>query len=862
MTATAIQTAEPGSALGRAVPSRVPGVRLLGRYEGGGYVEDRYLVMRPDGQTAMLTRLAYLVVRYADGGRTADTVAELVSRDYGSRLSPQLLAHLVDDRLAPAGVMRPLTRDAQPSVMPRPAATAAATPQVPRHASRRGPATTPKADPLLSVTLDRAFMSTRAVRRFAGWLSPMFHPLVIVATLAGFVASDLWLLRGALAAAEQTGALTQPTDILAVIALLGLGTLLHELGHAAGCRYGGGRPGAIGAGMYLWLPVFWTDVTDAYRLDRRGRLRTDLGGVYFNAVFVVLATAGFAATRWLPLAVAALLTNLTAVQQLVPVVRLDGYYILGDLTGVPNLFGLMMPILRSAVPGRPTDPRVTALRPGTRVVVALWVVVTLAAMTGSLVGLVLGGPALLGSTWSQLRGLWASASSPSHLAAATLAWLCLGLILLPFVGFAALLLRTVTMATRRLGASAAPAPADRPNLVYTSNRQEPDMTYATDVTPQDAPPSPQAQDVVAGPWAARPGSPPTAGIDTLGRGSDHAGTRPPAVQHDVRRAPNAPPIPEPAPDPPRLSAADFTEDAILRPRRTAPKTGWRRGVFMATGGVIQPGPSAQERREAELIARVRTPVHGSRRIVILSRKGGAGKTTTTLMLGHTLAMHRGDRVIALDANPDAGSLPYRVERESDATVTTLLAEVDRAASYSQVRAHTSQAPTRLEIVASDDDPRITTALGETDYRKAIDLLDRHYMLMLLDTGTGILDDATQGILREADQVVVVMPAALDGARVAASTLDWLDEHRYDDLVRSAVAVINGVRDEGGLVQLDAIEAHFRARCSAVVQIPWDRALEAGGRTGPDELRTSTRQAYLELAAAVAEGFSAPPARRS
>jgi putative peptide zinc metalloprotease protein len=283
-------------------------------------------------------------------------------------------------------------------------------------------------------------------------------------------------------------------------------------------------------------------------------------------------------------------------------------------------------------------------------------------------------------------------------------------------------------------------------------------------------------------------------------------------------------------------------------------------VFLATGGVVHPGPSAAERREAELIARVRTRVRGSRRIVVLSRKGGAGKTTTTLMLGHTLALHRGDRVLALDANPDAGSLPYRVERENDATVTSLLAEVDRLTSYSDVRAHTSQAPTRLEIVASDDDPRITHALGQSDYRRSISLLDKHYTILLVDTGTGILDDAIQGLLQEADQIVVVMPPALDGARVAASTLDWLEEHEHGRLVRSAVAVINGVRGEGGLVQLDAVEAHFRARCAGVVQIPWDRALEAGGRTGPEDLRAPTRAAYLELAACVAEGFSQPSPR--
>ena len=165
----------------------------------------------------------------------------------------------------------------------------------------------------------------------------------------------------------------------------------------------------------------------------------------------------------------------------------------------------------------------------------------------------------------------------------------------------------------------------------------------------------------------------------------------------------------------------------------------------------------------------------------------------------------------------------------------------------------SAADTRLEVVASDDDPRISQALGEEDYRTAIDLLDRHYNLILVDTGTGILDSAIKGILAEADQIVVVMPPALDGARVAAMTLDWLEEHDHADLVRGAVAVVNAVHGRGDL-ELERIDEHFVARCSAVVHIPWDITLQAGAHTTLGDLRRETRHAYLELAAAVAASF--------
>jgi putative peptide zinc metalloprotease protein len=301
------------------------------------------------------------------------------------------------------------------------------------------------------------------------------------------------------------------------------------------------------------------------------------------------------------------------------------------------------------------------------------------------------------------------------------------------------------------------------------------------------------------------------------------------------------------------TAADFTAERYLRSQGTPPRDGWRRVVYWLTGGRINLGPSPAEVAERRLMARAKAPVAGCRSIAVISRKGGVGKTTTTLMLGHTFASLRGDRVVALDGNPDAGSLGYRVRKETVATITNLLADEREIVRYADIRSYTNQAPTRLEVVASDDDPRITKALGEEDYRRAITLLERHYNLICLDTGTGVLESATKGILQLADQIVVVMAPSLDSARAASSTLDWLNENGHAELVQSAVAVINAVRGEG-LVEVGKIEEHFAGRCRAVVQVPWDPHLDAGAETQVERLRPATRRAYLEVAAAVADGF--------
>ena len=284
-----------------------------------------------------------------------------------------------------------------------------------------------------------------------------------------------------------------------------------------------------------------------------------------------------------------------------------------------------------------------------------------------------------------------------------------------------------------------------------------------------------------------------------------------------------------------------------------PRRGWRRAVYESSAHVLNPGPSAAEQQRAELERRLRTPISGSRRVVVMSRKGGVGKTTISLALGSTFAMLRGDRVIAVDANPDAGNLAHRVAPPHDRNITDVLRDLDQITSYAKLRSYTSQAAeSRLEVLASDDDPRIGMALNQQDYHRLVLLLDQFYNLILLDTGTGILDSANQGLLTEADQVVLVVRSGLDGGRAGALTLDWMDAHGFDDLVARAVVVVNAQRR--GAAPPDLMRRHFEKRCQQVVTVPWDDALEQGALTDMSSLRRATRDSLVDIAAAVADNF--------
>jgi len=329
--------------------------------------------------------------------------------------------------------------------------------------------------------------------------------------------------------------------------------------------------------------------------------------------------------------------------------------------------------------------------------------------------------------------------------------------------------------------------------------------------------------------------------------------RPPALPPDRQTSPPA--EPEQAPPAGRLSVDDLTAERLLRGRRPAPATGWRRTVFYVSFGWVNLGESPAELRRRELLARAQAPIAGSRRVAVLSAKGGVGKTSTAIGLGATAASVRGDRVIAVDANPDLGTLGERVRRQSTATVRDLLRDAARIQRYPDVRSYTSQADSRLEVLAADRDPALSEAFSEDDYRQVVDLLGRFYNLIVTDCGTGLLHSAMAGVLGVVDQVVLVAAPAVDGARSAAATLDWLDAHGRSDLVSAAVVVVSTVR-RGGDVDVDRVLEHFAGRCRTVLQVPFDPHLATGAEFDLDALRPATRQAYLELTAAVADGFTA------
>ena len=372
-------------------PRLANGTELLGEFKNSGVTEPPSLVRRADGQVIQLSRLVYLVASLLDGSRGPDVIAAKASAELGRTLTAEQVGYLIAAKLAPLGIV------ASPDAAGGPGA----------------PAALPTARPLLALRARATLLPATAADVAGAFLRPLFSWPVIVAVIAGTAALDYWILsvRGLVAALQQL--LNDPVDLLLVVGLSVASALFHECGHAAGCRRGGARPGRIGVGIYLVWPAFFTNVTDSYRLSRAGRLRTDLGGVYFNLIFILGLAGVYAATSSKILLLVIAATHLEMLEQLLPFVRFDGYFILSDLVGVPDLFARIAPVVRSSLLRRHGDPRVATLRRPARIVITAWVLTVIPLLGCTLGYLILFLP-------SVNRALWHSASQAGHLAGTAL----------------------------------------------------------------------------------------------------------------------------------------------------------------------------------------------------------------------------------------------------------------------------------------------------------------------------------------------------------------------------------------------------------------------------------------------------------
>ncbi|TDC66367.1 hypothetical protein E1200_16860 [Actinomadura sp. GC306] len=438
---------EAGAPKALTFPTLAEGAELVGEFKNSGYREPPQLVCLPNRQLVRLPPLLFLVAKalheHRDLAGTRDvpaaleTVAAAVSEQAGARLTAEQIVYLVDRKLAPLGVTGYTDGTAPPLV---------------------------KANPFLGLKFKVAVCPERVTWFIAGLFSWLFRPVIVAVAVAAIIGCEVWLLTSQSIADALQQTLLVPVSILLIMALGVLSCVFHEFGHAAACRYGGVRPGVMGCGIYLVWPAFYTDITESYRLGRGGRLRADLAGVYFNGIFILGLTGLYLWTGFEPLLVAVLFVNFEMIQQLLPTLRFDGYYIMSDLIGIPDLFKYIGPILRRKLLRRPADPRLKELKRWPQIFVTVWVLTVVPLLVLQLGLITTQIPKLVAQDWMMIRGLATAASNGASPLELITSGLQIVLLILPLLGVVLILY----MAARWLVRQAVryvngPAPDPMPN---------------------------------------------------------------------------------------------------------------------------------------------------------------------------------------------------------------------------------------------------------------------------------------------------------------------------------------------------------------------------------------------------------------
>lgn len=377
------------------VPARADGTELLGELAGSGYRQAPSLVRRADGQTVQLTPLLYQLLEAVDGRRDSAGLARELSERIGKSAAPEDVELLLETKLRPLGLLRGAD-GAQPI--------------------------TQKANPLLALRFKVVASNPDFTRRLTAPFAWLFRAVVVVPALLLSAVVCWWVLVDKGLATATRAAFYEPKLLLFVFALTVVSAGIHEFGHAAACRYGGATPGAMGAGLYVVWPAFYTNVDDSYRLSRWGRLRVDLGGLYFNILLAVGLAGAWVLTRQDALLLGIAAQLLQMLRQLAPYIRADGYHILADVTGVPDLFAHLRPTLMRLLPSQWGKPQGAALKRWARVVVTSWVLVIVPILVALLVSGVLLLPRVAATAWDSGGQQWALLTAARATLTSSVCW--------------------------------------------------------------------------------------------------------------------------------------------------------------------------------------------------------------------------------------------------------------------------------------------------------------------------------------------------------------------------------------------------------------------------------------------------------
>ncbi|WP_233526205.1 MinD/ParA family ATP-binding protein [Actinomadura spongiicola] len=263
-----------------------------------------------------------------------------------------------------------------------------------------------------------------------------------------------------------------------------------------------------------------------------------------------------------------------------------------------------------------------------------------------------------------------------------------------------------------------------------------------------------------------------------------------------------------------------------------------RGVRKAVGS------SGEARSRAEIGEFLRQPVGGFRQITVVSVRGGAGKTTVAALVATELARHRSDRVLAMDADAELGSLPLRLGVQSELSLFDLAAQ--RPRTFEEAARYLRQTREGLWVLAATRGGRITGEFTFETYQAAFSAVSRYISTAVTDCSAGILTELHRGILGQSHSVVLVTPGTVDGALSARGALEWFSQGAQRSLLpRTVIAMVSHAPQVGA--DLDRATEMLTAWGTPVVQLPYDRQIATGAAVDMSRLGDATRKAVGRIA---------------
>lgn len=334
------------------------------------------------------------------------------------------------------------------------------------------------------------------------------------------------------------------------------------------------------------------------------------------------------------------------------------------------------------------------------------------------------------------------------------------------------------------------------------------------------------------------------------------------------RLPELPLVPpvgrvRPADGPGRADGLPTLDDLLAsrpRPASGPAELGWRAVVRRASGGLLSLPPGPEEQQVRESVAAVQRRLDGPRTVVVINPKGGAHKTTATLLLAATFGSHRGGSALAWDNNETRGTLGWRSEHGAhQRTAVDLLDDLHRfedptSARVGDLDAYVRSQSAQFDVLASDEDAASAASIDAFAFRSLHRTLQRFYRVMVVDTGNNMRASNWQAAIEAADQVVVVSTVREDTSQSAAWALDALRAAGKEDVVRRAVTVLSDPATRRDAALHQRLHDHFGRLTRVVLDVPYDPSLVSGGPLDVDALSRQTREAWLHVAAAVADGL--------